>query len=90
VYSPVSTVTFSEFNRMKLSPNPVNTTLFITGLRGKYTISLLDFSGQVVKTVKTDGGSTMQVDVSTLAAGIYLIRIESSTGNQESYKVIKQ
>jgi len=32
----------------------------------------------------------MQVDVSTLAAGIYLIRIESSTGNQESYKVIKQ
>ncbi|MBN8783047.1 MAG: hypothetical protein ABS85_00030 [Sphingobacteriales bacterium SCN 48-20] len=90
VYSPVSTVTFSEFNRIKLSPNPVNTTLFITGLSGKYTISLLNFSGQVVKTVKTDGGSTMQVDVSTLAAGIYLIRIESSTGNQESYKVIKQ
>ncbi|WP_028786981.1 T9SS type A sorting domain-containing protein [Terrimonas ferruginea] len=90
VYSPVSTVTFGEFNRIKLSPNPVNTTLFITGLSGKYVISVLNVSGQVVKTIRTDGGSTMQVDVSTLASGMYLIRIESSTGNQESYKVIKR
>lgn len=90
VYSPVSTVTFGEFNRIRLSPNPVNTTLFLTGLSGKYVISVLNVSGQVVKTIRTDGGSTMQVDVSTLAAGMYLIRIESSTGNQESYKVIKR
>jgi len=90
IYSAVTSVTFGEFNRVKMSPNPVGSTLFVTGLDGNYIISILNLSGQVVKIVKTNGGSTLQVDASALSPGMYLVRIESSTGNQESYKIIKR
>lgn len=66
---------------LKLSPNPVHNILNITaeGLEGNKTsiLSVLSSSGALIKTMRTIIRSTQPLDVSSLAKGIYTIRIQS-------------
>jgi len=57
-------------------PNPANTELNID-VEGNNTISILDLNGKTLKTITSNGFTT--VDISDLASGIYMVRINNTT-----------
>ena len=58
---------------LSLYPNPVNSTLFIEGLEPNSNVLIYNTLGMLVKSVNTD----KEVNVSDLAAGVYMIRCGS-------------
>ena len=59
---------------MAVFPNPVKTTLTVTGANADAKIDLYSASGTLLKTVLAQDNST-NVDVSSLENGIYLLRV---------------
>ena len=58
---------------LSVYPNPVNSTLFIEGLEPNSNVLIYNTLGMLVKSVNTD----KEVNVSDLAAGVYMIRCGS-------------
>ena len=54
-------------------PNPVNDKFYVQGIENEFIYSVLDFTG---KTLIRDVTSEKYISVSSLAAGIFVIRIE--------------
>lgn len=62
-------------NSISLYPNPTQNSFSIHGLQSKpSSISILDISGQKIKSIST--ASYKQIDVSGLSSGVYLISIQ--------------
>ena len=78
---------------LKAFPSPVQSKLtlqhpIVTG-NGLVTISTAD--GRVVKSVKPATGSMQTyIDMSSLQAGIYMVRIDAGEGATETIKIVKQ
>ncbi|MEO7962182.1 MAG: Ig-like domain-containing protein, partial [Ginsengibacter sp.] len=71
----------------KLSPNPVANmlTVSIEGLQDKTgQLTLLNFSGAVLKHYNTGSDKRVQIDVSSLAKGMYILKYTS--GEKVTYK----
>src|SRR5205085_1326751 len=86
--------TTDGFIGLKLAPNPTTNILNIYGL-GKnqekqvVTLSIISASGVLIKTTQVANvNQVMQVDVSTLARGVYTIKIVTFTKTM-SAKFIK-
>jgi len=62
----------TQNSNISVFPNPVSTTLYLSGLTQNSTVSVFDLSGKLLinKSVFTN-----QIDVAKLATGIYTIRI---------------
>lgn len=78
---------------LKLYPLPARTevTLEHRQLTTGAMISVNTIDGRAVKTIKPiPGASHTPIDLSSLAPGIYLVRLTDSDGNAESVKMIKQ
>jgi endonuclease I len=58
-------------------PNPVNHTLFISGLTGDAIASIYDFQGNLILSKQIIEN---QLDISNLKTGIYMIKIENKSG----------
>ncbi len=71
--------------RASLSPNPATGLVTITADEPVAGISLLDFTGKVVRT-----SSDESIDLSQLPSGIYLARISFASGLQVMRKVVKE
>jgi hypothetical protein len=85
----------SAFSVFNCNPNPCleNTSLqFVTGNTGTYTISVLDMTGRVVKTVqgRTQAGelNLLNLDVSGFNKGVYFVTLKTAT-ESGSLKLIK-
>lgn len=76
VATSVKEITFNK-NSVKVSPNPAYNTLNIDGANGNTTYSISDIMGKELMT-----GSGNSVDVSNIAAGMYILR--TSNGNNIS------
>lgn len=64
-----------KLNDFEVYPNPASSTLFVTfnsPENGNYAMYSVD--GRLVKMINTESGANMQIDVSNLNRGIYLIR----------------
>jgi hypothetical protein len=76
-----------------LFPNPVtsNTQLFAKeGFTAGQTILILDAKGMVVKRINPAGTNRLQLDLSNLAKGLYLVQIVDQTRVIEKIPLIKQ
>ena len=77
-----------------LSPNPVNnlTTLFLTTpLTEEATITLTDIQGKAIGNSRKmeTGQSALELDCSTLATGIYLLKVKVKQKEETNIKLIK-
>ncbi|MBP6732142.1 MAG: T9SS type A sorting domain-containing protein [Chitinophagales bacterium] len=74
----------SSFN---IYPNPANDVLMILFNDNNHTekIEITDIAGRVVQAVQTEGNAQMQLNISQLPAGVYLVRSKNFTR-----KLVKQ
>ena len=80
----LSIIDENEINIIKVFPNPVENTLFISGNSQYYDIEIFNLLGQKVNS-KLRSNS---LDMSSLEDGIYLLKINDN-GNVYSKKIIK-
>jgi hypothetical protein len=94
ILTPVSAPSTFTFLRkgmepeLTLAPNPVSTTLNIGGaIQGEYQV--IDMAGRILKAGQNNE-SNLQLDVSDLNPGLYLVRIENGSElQQEQFNVIR-
>ncbi len=74
--------TVSLDGQVSLYPNPAAdfVTVENTAAQAMKTIRILDVAGSLVSEVKATGSKTQRLDVSSLASGTYLVRIELEGG----------
>ncbi len=71
-------------------PNPANNVINVANANTKINgVSLVDLNGRTVKTITFDSVSSAQVNIEDLAAGVYMMNIQSAEG-EVTKKVIKQ
>jgi len=75
-----------EFNTLKLFPNPAKETLHIDGAEA-VNASVYDPSGRMIKSVTVKDN---RLDVSSLAKGVYFIKMKDTLGNSYKSKFIKE
>ncbi len=80
----------SKANGLQVYPNPVKEQLNINLPQGesKGQATFYDMTGRAVKTVSLN--STNDLNVSSLAKGVYLVEITTSKGVKETKKIVKQ
>ena len=83
--STVSTQDEKLISSVKTYPNPASDFIIIEwkdGVKETVRINLVDVSGKIVKSGLFEPSPVMQLDVSNLARGSYLLRIENLTGRE--------
>lgn len=81
---PINLLSIDNFEySFNIYPNPTQKTLYID-IEKEFTGAIFDISGKSLMTV-----NTKEVDISSLSAGIYFIKI-SSEGKQFTKKIIKE
>ncbi|MFZ1528988.1 MAG: reprolysin-like metallopeptidase [Ferruginibacter sp.] len=87
----VETPLFSSKKIMDVFPNPAQNKLNInlTGYQGVSNISVLDVNGKQVASLRTSKVNS-SMDISKLAAGMYMIKVYTSNGEVLSSKLVKQ
>ena len=70
-------------------PNPTENTINIDGLQGNETVQLMDITGRILQTTKTNSYS-LSLDLEHLTNGVYNLIIISKNGQIVNKKVIKQ
>jgi len=77
-------------NCIQIFPNPVANLFTITGDMNFYSIEILNAVGQIQQVINPIG-NTHTVDVTTLPAGLYFIRVRNSTNTLiDVQKIIKE
>ena len=71
---------------ISISPNPAKSTLFISGITRNSIIAVFDLNGQMLMNKQIDGN---YIDISTLAKGIYTLKISDKNG-VTTRKLVKQ
>lgn len=69
---------------LALRPNPTSSYTIIDGADVN-VVEIYDINGQIVKAV-----SGNQIDLSTLAQGVYFLKVETTDGNIKMFKAIKR
>ncbi len=75
---------------IKIFPNPFSDEFTITGMLDLYQIEILDAIGQVYQVVNANG-NTHTIDLETLPAGLYFVRVQNLNNDfLEVQKIIKE
>ena len=84
-----STLSGDDFNLNKISfyPNPVKDVVTFSSALDIENISVYNISGQLVKIQKPVSG---KVNVSNLQSGLYLFKVALTSGESETFKIIKE
>lgn len=88
-YSPVRILTF-ERDGILVYPNPAVHTVMIEGLHAGEKIQLLNATGRQVVAELTAGSTTIAVDISAQAAGVYYLQVFDKDLLLTTRKIIKQ
>lgn len=94
-YSPVVSVTNAEPSKamaLNLYPNPATNQVVLdlsTYTSGSYAVQVLNLSGQQVLATRLNGGSAQTLDIQSLPAGSYLLRVQGAT-EQVVQRLVKQ
>ena len=89
-WNPISGAISSGLTGLKVYPNPVNAGsngLHIE-LPGAFYVELVGIMGQVLQ--RNIGNNQLQLNMSSLAAGVYLLRIQDSQGNSGVVRVVRR
>jgi hypothetical protein len=87
----VSLLSAADFDTSSIFvSNPVNDELTIKGLtQNVKDVNIYSLLGKQVMSIKVDGASTLNMDVSTLASGLYIVKMVGDNGSY-SKKIIKE
>lgn len=80
-YSKTVVLNFGSIT-LRISPNPVHNTanLFVGGSNEAFSIRIVNLNGQTVKQfLTTPGTANIPIDVSSLAKGVYTVKVISAT-----------
>lgn len=80
-------VTYKQDFSFNISPNPSNGVFTIKSEKEISEYSIINAAGQVIKTAKDVNSNNVNVDISSLAKGVYMVRVKDVNGN---VKVTKQ
>jgi len=58
-------------------PNPANSIVTVNGLNDIHSIELINIQGQVIDTISVNSDSCV-IDVSNIANGVYLLKMNNS------------
>lgn len=93
---PTSTLatdaTTAPTNQIAIAPNPAtsDTNLYLpAATKGNVTIGIYDASGKVVKTLTKAAASKINLDVTALQPGLYLVLVKTESGNK-ALKLLKK
>jgi len=79
---------------IKVYPNPfsefVNLDLSIYNKDTNFTLVVYDIHGKKVKDYRFNGGNTEQLRLNELSSGIYVLKVSSNQGLENSFKLIKK
>ena len=78
-------------NGITLYPNPTKGEFTLSNTSGLFIdkVQIIDITGRIVKTLKIGEETSMRLDVSSLSAGVYLVRLESD-GLDYNTRLIKK
>lgn len=89
-YSPTKVVKFDGVSKVKIYPNPAKNTLQLVLPRvgADYTIRVVDALGRnLINTTRKGDERHQQLDISKLAAGTYILQVETTTGIADHQKI---
>ena len=89
-YCAVRIVNFGSNPIIAAFPNPAHSSLTITGMGAKDRAELLDISGRRLLILTAAGNSAEKLNISTLAAGTYQLKVTNTNGASTVVKVVKQ
>lgn len=73
-FSPVRAVAVGAAARLQVWPNPAAGTATVAGLSAGQQVQVLDLAGRVRLTATQDGGGAVQLELASLAPGLYVVR----------------
>lgn len=88
-YSVVRTLRFGAGQAIMVYPNPAKENLTIAHLEGGEQISVYDVMGRQLSAIDSDK-STVSLDISAFASGIYYLKIISNAGNVSTWRLVKE
>lgn len=90
-YHLISALSTADFDTSSIFvSNPVNDELTIKGLTPNVKdVNIYSLLGKQIMSIKVDGASTLNMDVSTLASGLYIVKMVGDNGSY-SKKIIKE
>lgn len=77
---PNAGVATNDLGKVSVSPNPTNNNVNITldsKLSGAFNVNIMDVTGKTVYTNSLEANSTMNVDVTSFAKGVYFVKINN-------------
>lgn len=86
IETTLSTVDVSSNVSLKLYPNPVKDILNVSGTTIEKAF-IYSISGQLIATVKVKNN---QINLTSMAVGLYFIKVENDNGQMETFKIIKE
>lgn len=86
VESQLATVEIAKDDLLQIYPNPFTDFIRISDVKNVETISIIDLSGRLIKTMKP----TNEINLSSLKAGMYLINLKMKDGSVQTVKTIKK
>ena len=91
--SPTLSLEAFEAQKLKLYPNPVKSTLHLSttqSFEGQVEINIYSMLGQKLMALQRQAsGSSLEIEVSSLNTGVYILEVISGTQNKQSIKFIK-
>ncbi len=87
---PVSEINAAKFDAV-LYPNPTNSgsSLQIKGNAKDVNVIITDITGKIIWQVKDNNSSQIKLPVEKLAAGVYMLKVESGT-DRKTLKLVKE
>lgn len=73
---------------VKIFPNPAQDYITITNSRNVDTVEIYNILGKLVKRIKTSQENTLELDLTNLNNGMYLVKITDINANTKSQKLI--
>lgn len=74
---------------ISMYPNPVNNQLTIKGTGNVTRIQVVDFTGRIIMTQENTGLSEMNLNMSSLKAGVYMIQAVDLNGQSAVKRIVK-
>ncbi len=87
IFSDVVSVEINSQIQLQISPNPTSGTLHVQGAAAGTKYRVFDIKAQSIKEGILDNA---RIDVSGLSAGMYILQMESNTGQIQTAKFIKE